>query len=324
MGRTGVLLTGFGGPDSIEAVGPFMCNLMGTEPSDELVQRVCRRYLTIGGESPLNGIARDIAAKLGQYLAESGEVLPIEIGMRYWQPYIPDALAKLRAAGCDRVVTVSLSPFESKVAQGAYREAIEEAVSELGGLEIVEAPLVSTLPEFAEFYARSAAVSLTDMESSDGIIIAFTAHSLPESDLVDDDPYVEGLRGVADDVADLLGLGSGSDGVGADSLGGFAAYGNASGDRPWFFVYQSKGNRPGAWLGPDLDELIDVLADSAFRGLLVVPIGFLTDHMETMYDLDVVAAGKALDSEVIFVRAAAANDDENVVAAVAESVRSLA
>jgi ferrochelatase len=226
--KSGVLLTGFGGPDSLESVGPFMCNLMGTEPSDELVERVCRRYLAIGGSSPLTEIAAGIAQDLESKLAEKGDEVPVAVGMRYWDPYIGDALMHLRAKGCDRVVTVSLSPFESKVAHGAYREAIAEAAERIGGLEIVEAPLVSTLKGFVDFFAGATAASLTDIEPSDGAIIVFTAHSLPESDLREDDPYVAGLEETADAVAAKLGLDAGEHGPKSTVLPGFSAFGSVA------------------------------------------------------------------------------------------------
>jgi ferrochelatase len=315
--KTGVLLTGFGGPDSIEAVGPFMCNLMGREPSDELVERVCGRYLAIGGSSPLNEIAAAIAVELESQLNEVGAPMPVVVGMRYWDPYIADALAALKSMGCERVITVSLSPFESKVAHGAYREAISEAAEQLGGVEIVEAPLVSTLDEFAAFFASSLAATLTELTPNEGAFVAFTAHSLPESDLVDDDPYVSGLQSTANSVAERLGLDPGAPGAGGEIAEGFSAFGTMAPPRPWALVYQSKGNRPGAWLGPDLDELIDALAEKGVPALVVCPIGFMTDHMETMYDLDIVSADRALLKEVEFARAPVPNQDEGLAAAIA-------
>ncbi len=320
MPKTGVLLVGFGGPDSLDAVSPFMCNLMGREPSDELVTRVCNRYLAIGGSSPLPQIAASIAQKLKVELMRTGEIYPVEVGMRYWHPYIEDALGRLKAEGCDRVVTVSLSPFESKVAQQAYRDAIAEAATALGSLEIVEAPLISTLPAFAEYMAGSTAAGIMDVEPNEGAIVAFTAHSLPGSDLSDDDPYVSGLRSVATQVADILGLQPGVDDAGHPMFEEFRAFGSSDRPRAWYLVYQSKGNKPGEWLGPDLDELIDACAASGVPAIVAVPIGFVTDHMETLYDLDIVAAGRALDHGVEFLRAAVPNDDDDLVAAIAAAI----
>lgn len=321
---TGVLLTGFGGPDSLEAVGPFMCNLMGREPSAELVDRVCKRYLAIGGKSPLAEIAAEIAKRLEVGLADIGSPMPVAVGMRYWDPYIEDALAQLKGAGCDKVVVVSLSPFESKVAHGAYREAITAGAEAIGGIEIIEAPLVSSLPEFPDFFASVIAAALTDMQPNEGAIIAFSAHSLPESDLVEGDPYVAGLQQTADAIADRLGLPQGAAGAGSPMFAEFRTYGSSVAPRAWYLVYQSKGNRPGAWLEPDLDDLVDAAAAAGVPAIIVCPIGFMTDHMETLYDLDIVAAGKAMDVDVEFVRVPVPNQDDALIDAIAAMVARLA
>jgi ferrochelatase len=314
---------GFGGPETIDAVRPFMCNLMDREPSDELVETVCRRYLAIGGGSPLPQIAQRIATGLEERLADRGVAVPVRVGMRYWHPLISDAVAELMELGCDRIVTYSLSPFESKAASGAYREAIESVVAEHGHLEIVEAPLLSESPEFVDFYAGSTASSLTDLEPNEGAIVVFTAHSLPESDLVENDPYVSGLEDVAQAIASKLGMAGGRPGAGAEKFGGFAAFGATDRPRAWLLAYQSKGARPGTWLGPQLDELIPAVADSVYSAMVVVPIGFATDHMETLYDLDIVAAGAALDSDVEFVRAVVPNDDPRILDAIVSQVAPL-
>lgn len=322
MARTGVLLTGFGGPDSLDAVGPFMANLMGREPSEELLARVRTRYLAIGGASPLPGIAREIAGKLGEAFEGEGHDIVVGVGMRYWQPYIGDTLTLLKEAGCDRVITLSLSPFESKVAQESYREAIAEAAGPLG-IEIVEAPLVSTLDEYASYYAGATAVAIEDMQPNQGAIVVFSAHSLPLGDLDEDDPYVAGLERVASAVAHKLGLEPGEHGAGDPVLPGFSTFGSAATPRAWFLVYQSKGNRPGGWLGPDLDDLIDVAAESEVAGLVVAPIGFVTDHMETLYDLDIVAADRAVEKGLEFVRVPAPNMHDTLVQAMVRTVADL-
>jgi len=316
VSRTGVLLLGFGGPESIEAVRPFMCNLMDREPSDELVETVCQRYLAIGGGSPLPNIAASIAEGLEERLGQAGSPAPVRVGMSYWHPFIADSVAELMALGCDRIVTLSLSPFESKAASGAYRQAIEEVVAEHGHLEIVEAPLLSKCEEFVDFFAGSTAVAIEDLEPNKGAVVVFTAHSLPEADLVENDPYVAGLEEVAQEVAKKLGMALGYPGAGAQTLEGFRALGSTADPRAWFLAYQSKGARPGGWLGPQLEDLIPAVAASAYTAIVVSPIGFATDHMETLYDLDIVAAGEALDADLEFMRAKVPNDDPRILDAI--------
>jgi ferrochelatase len=320
MPATGVLLLGFGGPDSLESVRPFMCALTGREPSPELVERVCGNYAAIGGRSPLTEIAGRIASGLSARLAEMGSPMPVRVGMRYWHPYIADALRELAEEGCTRVITVSLSPFESKVASGAYRSAIDEALAEMDGIEIVEAPLASELPEFTEFLAESTLTALTRLESPEGAMVAFTAHSLPVGDLDEDDPYVTGLRKVASNIAQRLGWAPGTEGSGQPQVGFASAFGNVAEPQPWALVYQSKGARPGEWLEPGLEQLIDAAAHAGARSLVVCPIGFVTDHMETLFDLDIVASKRAEEAGLEFARAQVPNDDELVISALAESI----
>jgi ferrochelatase len=319
---TGILLLGFGGPDSIESVGPFMCNLMGREPSPELLERICGNYSAIGGKSPLVDIANDIAEDLGAGLAQRGHDVEVRVGMRYWHPYIADSLRELAEAGCERVVTVSLSPFESEVASGAYRLAIDEALDSLPGVETVEAPLISMLPAFVDFLAESTKAALSGTAGED-VLVAFTAHSLPESDLVADDPYVAGLKSIAGAIAEKLGWTQGADGAGEPLLAEFSAFGSVEGPQPWLLVYQSKGARPGVWLGPTLDDLIGAAGGAGIGSLVVCPIGFMTDHMETLFDLDTVAAAQAEKAGLAFVRASVPNDDGLVVAALADAVSAL-
>ena len=323
MSPTGVLLLGFGGPDSLGSVEPFMCALMGRQPSPELVQRICGNYDAIGGKSPLLDIANDIAEGLAGRLGELGHDVVVRVGMRYWHPYIADSLRELAEAGCERVVTVSLSPFESKVASGQYRLAIAEALDSIGQIEIVEAPLVSELPAFADFLAESTTVAMSGLANEDNCVVAFTAHSLPEADLEVDDPYVAGLRRIAAAIAQRLGWSAGSEGAGAPLLEGFSAFGTVRSPQPWLVVYQSKGARPGAWLEPSLDDLIGAASASGVASVVVCPIGFMTDHMETLFDLDTVAAARADEAGVAFVRAPVPNDDELVVTALARAVGSL-
>ncbi|HSK47026.1 MAG TPA: ferrochelatase [Coriobacteriia bacterium] len=314
MSRTGVLVAGYGGPDSLEAVAPFMCNLMDREPSDELVERVCRRYLAIGGSSPLPEIAGSFAAKLAEAIKVPGAErdIPVEVGMRYWHPFIEDGLARLKESGCDRVVVVSLSAFEAKISTQSSRDEITRVAAELE-LEIIEAPLISELPEFVEYLASSTAAALTDIEPNMGAIIAFTAHSLPLTELVDDDPYVAGLERIAQMVAGRLGLELGQHGAGENMFESFRAFGFSKPPRAWYLVYQSKGERPGGWLEPDLDGLIEACSDANVPALVVCPIGFVTDHLETLYDLDIVAADKALSADVEFARAPVPNDSDMLI-----------
>jgi ferrochelatase len=322
MPRTGVLLQGYGGPKTVDDVRPFMFNLMGREPSDELVANISAHYEAIGGGSPLLGIAEEIAASLEAKLGRAGHDVPVRVGMRYWEPYLASAVAELVGLGCDRIVAVSLSAFESEIATGAYRKVVQALLDGHPGLTVVEAPLAGTLDAYADFFAGSVREALLQLGHLDAAI-AFSAHSLPLTDVVEDDPYVRGIEQTARGVAVALGLGEARPCAGARLSNQFSAFGSDENPNPWYLVYQSKGARPGGWLGPQLDELIDSAVAGGAAGIVVCPIGFMTDHMETLWDLDIVAAQRAADTGLRFVRAAVPNADDGLLDAIAESVETL-
>lgn len=323
-GDTAVMLVGFGGPDCIDSVRPFMCNLMGCEPSDELVIRVERRYLTIGGASPLPAIARQMAQALEAKLIEGGHKVPVVLGMRYWPPLIGDTLRGLHHHGFRKVIVVFLSPFESRVSTGAYRQAFDEVLPELEGMELVEAPPLHTLSGFGGLLVGGTAEALTEVKDHQPALLIFTAHSLPVTDLDDDDRYVPALRETVDRIVAILQVEKGAVLDGSDErLAGIEAYGSLEDPQPWVFAYQSKGNRPCEWLGPDVDDVVDAAVAGGFKSIVVAPVGFATDHMETLYDLDVVLAGRVFDAELEFARAAVPNADELLVESIADAIAPL-
>lgn len=315
MPRDGVVIVAFGGPDCLDAVGPFMCSLMGREPSPDLLARTRARYEQIGGASPLHATARALATSVGAALAESGEPLPVEVGMRYSQPLIADAVESLASQGVERIVMVSLSPYEAAVTHGEYRAALESAAT-ARGIEVLDAPVLSATPAFVDLQTDAAQAALAG--AGDGAPLVFSAHSLPRADVEADDSYVRGLEAAAAEVASRLGLAAGSRG---EVLPGIEAFGTREGARPWLVAYQSKGARGGEWLGPDLDDVIDAVAAQDLRGIVVVPLGFATDHMETCYDIDVVSAGRAAERGIAFVRSTLPNADPVLAAGIARAVR---
>lgn len=316
MPGPGVLIVGFGGPDSPESVGPFMQNLMGREPSSELVERVRARYEQIGGSSPLLHTAEDLADAVAIALAASGRQMPVEVGMRYWHPAIPEAVDSLARAGVDRVVMVSLSPYEAVVTHGEYRAAVDAAIADHPGMRAVDAPLLSTLSAFLDLQAEFAreAVAALDMPSAP---VVFSAHSLPMSDVAADDSYVRGLETAASEIAARLDLPSGTCSA---VLPGIEAFGSAGEGRTWLVAYQSQGARGGEWLGPDLDEVITTIARQGGTGVVVVPLGFATDHMETRYDLDIVARRHAEQAGMAFERSDLPNAHPALAAGIARAV----
>ena len=317
--RTGVLLTAFGGPDSLESVGPFMARFMGREPSPGLVVSAQEKYRAIGGASPLPGVAAQIAASLEHHLIARGHDVVVRTGMRYWEPSIDSALAELQDAGAERVVMVSLSAFESQVTCESFRTYALHAAQGLAISDVCEAPVLHRAPEYRDFFGHACSHAVEHIEAARPLVM-MTAHSLPVADLVADDPYPGGLREVADAVAAIAGLAQGADFSDDERLPGVNAYGSFDGPVPWLLGYQSKGARPGEWLGPDLGDVMEQAAASGYDGIVVVPIGFAIDHMETLWDLDIAAAKRAAELGLTFVRTPVPNGDDSFVEALCGAV----
>lgn len=295
-----------------------MCNLMGREPSPELVARVQARYNEIGGSSPLIGIAQQLAEGVSAALASSGMEMPVEVGMCYWRPSVAEAIDALAGKGVQRVLMVSLSPYKAAVTHGEYRSAMEAAAAP-HGMVVLDAPVLSELPIFVELQLQAAATAMAELGDPSAPVL-FTAHSLPCADVEHDDSYVRGLQAAAEAVARGLGLAPASAG---SSIPGVEAFGTAEGPHPWLVAYQSRGARGGQWLGPDVEEVIDAVSASGGSGVIVVPLGFATDHMETLYDLDVVARKHAAERGVAFVRSALPNAHPAMAAGIAHAAREM-
>jgi ferrochelatase len=280
------------------------------------------KYRAIGGASPLPVTAAGIAASLEHHLADRGHDVPVRAGMRYWDPSIDSAIGELVSLGARRIVMVSLSAFESKVTCESYRIAATDAASDIDYVDICEAPMLHLAPQYRDYFGHACAHALEHTGAARPLVM-MTAHSLPVEDLAEDDPYVGGLREVADAVAAIAGLAPGGDFADDERLPGVAAFGSLSAPVAWLQGYQSQGARPVAWLGPDLKEVMGIAAATGYDGVVVVPIGFALDHMETLWDLDLNAAERAVALGLDFVRTAVPNDDDSFVEALLWAVEPL-
>jgi ferrochelatase len=346
MARTGVLLTAFGGPESLDAVAPFMCSIMGTEPSDEMLTSAHRKYLTIGGFSPLPAMAERIAAQLerslsGQELAEISDddggmmgmwggamasvrttvepKIPVAVGMLHSEPSIAGAVDRLVAAGARQIVHASLSPFEAAATTVAYSDALAEALRAHPGVRLVESASYHRSDGFVGLFADALTEALHDADIlANKALIVFTAHSLPVADVEANPAYVDQLRESAAAVA--AGAGLGAPGI-FDALPTVDAFGGPGVTAPWLLAFQSKGRRGGEWLAPDLNDVIAAAATGGYAVVIVCPIGFAVDHMETLYDLDVDAADRVLSADMEFTRVPVPNADPDYIEALASAVR---
>ncbi|MCX8008012.1 MAG: ferrochelatase, partial [Coriobacteriia bacterium] len=241
MRADGVLLSGFGGPDCPDAVGPFMRNLTGREPESDVVERVRARYERIGGCSPLRETAVTLGGLVEAILADAGTPVPVAVGMRYWHPTIEEAVTSLASSGAQCIAHVSLSPLESAVTHARYREAID-AAARASDVRVCETASLSALPAYRRAHAEALQAAL-DVLSGARVMVVFTAHSLPVTASGMDETYVSQFRSLCDDVASMVGLGAGAEMVFADGV----AWGNLAAKVPWVACYQSRGARGDKW-----------------------------------------------------------------------------
>jgi ferrochelatase len=288
--KTAVLLMAYGAAASLDDIPAYLQDIRGGRPATpELIAAVRDRYVKIGGKSPLLEITRAQAAALAD---KTG--LKVHVGMRHSPPTILDAVRSIAREGNKRVVAMPLTPFYSKLSVGVYLKKVEEAVAAVGGgLEVAAVESWNDQPALIEAWVGRLKEGYGRFNPSDRIEVLFTAHSLPEKILKDHDPYPDELKETVDAVARTAGL------------------------RDWKFAYQSRGATSEPWLGPDA---ADVIRASPRKHLLVVPIGFVSDHMETLYDDDILYRELAQSRGMRFERVASLNDDPKLIEAMSDAV----
>ncbi|MFQ5735617.1 MAG: ferrochelatase [Thermodesulfobacteriota bacterium] len=299
--KKGFILLAFGGADSLESVEPFVKNIMkGRGASPELVQKAVERYRLIGGKSPLLDITQAQAEAIKKILASQGLEYEAYVGMRYWHPFIKDTLAKMKADGIDEAVGVIMAPFTSRVATGGYETDIEQwKRSPEGGTPAVFIAKnwhISDL--FIEAVIGNVNAELEKFEDKDDVLVIFSSHSLPWVSL-EGDPYEMLVNQTVDEIVKRM-------------------------CPPHYKVaYQSKGSGPREWLGPSTEEVIKAAAKEGRKGVLVVPLGFVADHVETLYDIDILFKGIAESSGLEFRRSASLNTNPKLMELMAELIRKL-
>ncbi len=299
---TGVLLMTYGSPSNVEEMPAYLRSVRGgREPSAELLAEFMRRYQLVGW-SPLVRITRAQAAALQRLLdaADGPGRYLVEVGMLHSEPRIADAVQRLAEAGVEQILGIVLSPQYSSIIMGRYNRALEEAATALGpNAQVSVAGAWHLLPEFLEALAERTVQALAGLPGGGhDVPVLLTAHSLPKP-VVDREPgYVVQLTDTAEAVAKRVGLDA----------------------ERWRFAYQSAGHTPEEWLRPDLKELLPGLRAAGHDAVLVVPVQFLADHLEILYDLDVAARQEAEEAGIAFHRIELPNTQPAFIGALAEVV----
>ncbi len=293
--RIGVVLMAYGTPRTPDEILPYYTDIRrGRPPTDEQLADLSRRYAAIGGTSPLAARTEAQRAALQTALdAACPDRYCVVLGLKHAAPKIEAAVDALAADGFQRVVGLVLAPHYSAFSVGEYLSRLRGA-AEVHGIAATGVDSWSTEPAFVEFVAADLARRLAAMPAHTKVL--FTAHSLPQRILAAGDPYPDELAATAQAVARRVGL--------VDSR--------------WAIAWQSAGRTPEPWLGPDILQVIDELAAGEDAdGVLVSAVGFVADHLEVLYDLDIEAAARAAALGLQFDRTTCVNDDPVVMAALA-------
>lgn len=292
--HTAVLLLAHGTADSVGDIPEFMRYVTGGRGvPPQVIEEVQHRYSLIG-HSPMN----EITARQGELLARELN-MPVYVGMRNWKPFIPDVVKKMTSEGMEQAVAICLAPQNSRTSVGLYRKAVEGAEGTPFALDFVESWHDHTLliEAFVEKLRSGWVAACT--EAGAKLPVIFTAHSVPERTIADGDPYERQARETAELVAREGGLQK----------------------EEWVFAFQSQGMSGGAWLGPTVEETILELKGKGHTGVFVHPVGFLCDHVEVLYDIDIGFREFAKKHDMRLWRAESLNESAKLIGALADIVR---
>lgn len=293
----GVLVMAYGGPNNLDEVEPYLMDVRGYRPTaPAIIHEVRERYRAIGGRSPILERTQAQATALEAALNINGQVFQLVVGMRHWHPFIKDALARMAAAGITHAIGLVMAPHYSRLSIGAYYKKADEAQVPI---EIARIERWHLLPGYLDALAERVRAALIRFpaEVRAEVPIIFTAHSLPERILEWGDPYPAELRATMEAVMARLG------------------------PQPHKFAFQSAAMTPDPWLGPDAGEAIARLAAEGKKHVLIAPIGFVCEHVEILYDVDIVFQHRAEALGMQLERIEMLNTAPSMIAGLAELAR---
>jgi ferrochelatase len=291
----------YGTPGSLDDVEAYYTHIRGGRtPAPELIEELRERYRLVGGSTPLHAISEATRSALQDRLdsREPGRYRVI-LGMKHWHPFVEEAVVQMAGEGIEQAIGLVLAPHYSRMSVETYFDYVA-AAQQKHGTHIAMRRIDSwhLHPPYLKAVADRARARLADFLCGSDVTVIFTAHSLPERILEYDDPYPRQLRETSEALAAILGL-----------------------DREhWTFAYQSAGRTPEPWLGPDLVEAIHGLADEGVRHSLVAPIGFVSDHLEILYDIDHEAQQAAREHGITLKRTESLNASSDFVEGLAELI----
>lgn len=288
----------YGTPNSEKDMEGYITDIRrDRKPTLDAVEHLKERYRRIGGRSPLLEISNAQALALEKTLNAQGVNARVYVGMKHWHPYIGEVVPGIASEGVHRIIALALAPHYSQISIGGYKQALDNALTAAGNLQADFVESWHDNPIFHRAVAEKVMVAMAHFPKSAEVRVLFTAHSLPERILEHNDPYPSQLHSSCQAVAALLKL-----------------------DR-WSFAYQSAGQTGEKWLGPDILESLQEMSQSGkVVNVLVVPIGFVADHLEILYDIDVEAQEFAKTHGLDLMRTESLNTSPTLILALADIV----
>ena len=300
MAKQAVLLLAHGTPETVEQIPEYLRNVTGGRPlPQEVIEEIERRY-TLIGHSPLTEITLEQARLVEAEFAATGERIPVYAAMRNWHPYIADVVRQMRSDGVEEAAVLCLAPQNSRTSVGLYRRAVESS-----GLRVDFTASWAEHPLLIEAFAERLRTAWTKLSAETGlpVPVLFTAHSVPlrtvqasEGQLAD--PYADEAMRTAELVA-----------KGLPEI------------PKWFFAFQSQGASGGPWLGPTVEQTLESIAALGAKAVLLQPIGFLCDHVEILYDVDIAFREFAGKLNLRLERPESLNTSATLIKAIAEVAR---
>ncbi len=300
----GVLIMAYGGPHALEEIPGYLADIRAGRPtSPAVLAEITRNYRIIGGRSPLPAHSRRQAEAVAAALNGDGTpVFRVYLGMRHWAPWIEETVGRMLDEGIERAVSLVLAPHFSRLSVAKYHQKIADGLAMYrGSIAFSHIESYHTAPGLIEAFARRVREGLGRWPATqrDQVHVVFSAHSLPARILDLGDPYDAQLRETARLVAEAAGLPA----------------------ERWSWSYQSAGKSPEPWLGPQFEDYLPRLAARGVTDVLSVPIGFVSDHVELLYDIDVEAQAVARELGLRLERPPALNDDPGFITQLASLIR---
>lgn len=277
-----VLLMGYGSPNRLDEVEAYYTDIRGGRtPSREAVEELTARYRRVGVPTPLLRVSMDLARQLERFLnadPPDDAIYTVHLGMKHWTPRIATAVEEAVDAGADRLIAIVLAPHYSKISTGGYRRQVDAALSATAGpsrngpAQPINLDFVDSWHEldgYIDALADDVRAVRAQFRNPDEVVVVFTAHSLPARILSEGDPYQQQLLRTSELVA------------------------NRAEIQRWRFSYQSQSHTGEPWLGPNLVETVETLSAEGQRAVLVASVGFIADHLEIFYDIDIEARERA-------------------------------